>query len=448
MIKDGKISNWGNYPVRKSKIGEFDYVDDIKQFVSDHNKLIVRGNGRCYGDSSLNDIVLSQLAYDKIIELNRKEAIITCQSGVLLSDILDVTVKYGLFLPVTPGTKFITVGGAVAADVHGKNHHVEGCFSDHVLWMTVLLEDGSVAKCSKDDNPELFYATSGGMGLTGVILEVCFRLKPINSAYIRQESIKAKNLDEVMKLFEDSENWTYTVAWINCLAKGKSQGRSILMRGEHADVDELPKKCKNRPLELKKKLQLNIPLNFPNFTLNKWSIKAFNFLFYNKQFKKVLKNIIDYNSFFYPLDAIANWNRMYGSRGFTQYQFVLPKENSSEGLKEILTRISKSGKGSFLAVLKLFGKPNDNAMLSFPREGYTLALDFRIEKGLFKLLDELDEIVIKYGGRHYLAKDVRMTANTFSESYLDKIEQFENVVNKFNKGKFESIQTKRLKING
>lgn len=399
------IANWGNYPRIKADIYNPGSIHEVQALVASHDNLLARGNGRCYGDSALNDTLVSMLGFNKFLDFNESDQIIECQSGVLLSDILDFTVPRGFFLSVTPGTKLITVGGAIASDVHGKNHHVDGCFSNCVISFHIINQEGKLINCSREENSELFWNTAGGMGLTGIIIDARLKLKPVESAYIRQEKIKARNLDEIMDLFEMSEKWTYSVAWIDCLKKGEMQGRSIMMRGEHALKNELSTKLQKNPLHVKKKPKLNVPFMFPSWILNSFTVKAFNFLFYNKQLKKEVHNIIDYDTFFYPLDSINNWNRIYGKSGFSQYQFVFPKNVSKNALKEILTKISDHNLGSFLVVLKLFGKNEPLAKWSFPMEGYTLALDFKIQKGLRELINELDEIVLKYGGHLYLTKD-------------------------------------------
>lgn len=401
--KKTKLFNWGNFPKIDGKLYEPKNVKQVSQLVNDSDTLSVRGNGRCYGDANLNVNSLDTKRLNKFISFDRESGVIRCESGVLLSQILEVSVSAGFFLPVTPGTKFVSVGGALAADVHGKNHHLEGCFSDHVLSFMLLEENGEINKITKDDS--LFWMTAGGMGLTGVILEVTFQLKPIESAFIKHEAIKAKNLDEIFSLFEESLDWTYTVAWIDCLQKGSNKGRSILFRGEHALRSELPEKRKKKPFFVEEKKKKSVPFDFPNFVLNTLSVKAFNFFYYNKQFKKHIRNVIDYDVFFYPLDSILMWNRIYGKKGFIQYQFVIPKKKGKEGMTEILEVIQNSGQGSFLAVLKLFGENNPKAVNSFPIEGYTLALDFKMTPTLPTLVKILDKKVEKYGGRIYRAKD-------------------------------------------
>lgn len=441
-----KISDWGNYPVIEAEVGGFDSEGQLRTQLERPGAVIAFGNGRSYGDASLQSTILLTRRFNKFLSFDEASGTLSCQSGVLLSEILDVFVPRGWFLPVTPGTKLITVGGAIAADVHGKNHHVDGSFGRHILSMDVMRNDGSVITCSSMENAEFFKITVGGMGLTGMILNATFRLKKIETAYIREETVRAANLDEIMDGFEASGNWTYSVAWIDCLAKGDQLGRSIMMRGEHAAKAELVSPAhKQAPLNPRKGLQLGVPINFPNFALNHWTMQAFNFAYYNKCRPGTHKSTIDYNAFFYPLDAIDNWNRIYGKRGFTQYQFVIPKAAGREGMRTILQRITDSGLGSFLAVLKLFGE--QESFMSFPMAGYTLALDFPISLKAMDLFKELDAMVADYGGRLYLAKDSRMDAEMFSKTYPNA-DEFRQAIALLNKGntKFESLLSKRIGI--
>ena len=437
------IANWGNYPVIESDEKSFLFSEQLTQTLTETDHVIARGNGRCYGDASLEKNTISTLKYDKILSFDTEKGIFECQSGITLDKVLEVIVPKGWFLPVTPGTKFITIGGAVASDVHGKNHHVDGAFSAHVLEMDVLLADGTTVTCSSSLYSDLFWATCGGMGLTGIITRVKFDLKKIESSYIKQKQVKAENLEEVIRLFDEYKHYTYSVAWIDCLQKGKDFGRSILILGEHAQLEDLPPAKKAAPLALPKKKQFTFPFTLPSFVLNQFTVKAFNFLYYGKNFKREINNVVSYEPFFYPLDAVLHWNRGYGKKGFVQYQFVLPLE-SKAGLVEILKRISDEGLGSFLAVLKVFGKQDD--LISFPKEGYTLALDFPVRDGLFAFLDELDEIVLKYGGRLYLSKDARMRPDIFWRSY-ENAQRFVDIVKKYNPGfRINSIQARRLNI--
>lgn len=436
-----QIANWGNYPAMESEEKSFAFEDQLKEVIKGEGSFIPRGNGRCYGDASLADVTVSTLKYDKILSFDTVNGILECQSGITLDQVLEVIVPKGWFLPVTPGTKFITVGGAVASDVHGKNHHVDGCFSHHVLEMDVVVGNGEMITCSPTRYTDLFEATCGGMGLTGVITRVKFDLKKIETSYIRQKQIKAKNLDEVLQLFDEYKHYTYSVAWIDCLKKGKGFGRSILILGEHATMNDLNEKKKQDPLKLPKKKQITFPFNLPWWILNTLTVKAFNFAYYNKNTRREINNVVSYEPFFYPLDAILHWNRGYGKKGFVQYQFVLPLE-AKDGLIEIMNRISNAGMGSFLAVLKIFGK--QDSLISFPKEGYTLALDFPVRKGLMEFLDELDKIVLKYGGRLYMSKDARMKPQVLEDGY-PTLQQFKNIVNKYNPNqKLRSVQSDRL----
>ncbi|HUX84420.1 MAG TPA: FAD-binding oxidoreductase [Chitinophagaceae bacterium] len=436
-----KIANWGNYPVVISEEQSFTLEEEARASLEGMDSVIGRGNGRCYGDASLGDTTFGTLKFDKVLSFDRGQGIFTCESGITLDQILKIIVPSGWFLPVTPGTKFITVGGAVASDVHGKNHHVDGAFSNHVVSMDILVASGKVLTCSGSLLPDLFEATCGGMGLTGLILRVSFRLKKIESSYIRQKQIKATNLDHVLSLFEQYRHYTYSVAWIDCLKKGNHFGRSILILGEHATRSELSPSQTRDPLKLPRQTQFVFPFTMPSFVLNPITVKAFNFLVYNKNFMPEMDSVVSYEPFFYPLDSFLHWNRAYGKAGFVQYQFVLPFE-SKTALIEIMTKISDQGMGSFLTVLKTFGP--QQSIISFPMEGYTLAMDFPVRRGLFAFLDQLDRIVLEHGGRIYLSKDARMSPEVFWNSYRDA-DRFMEIVRRYNpEYKFRSMQSDRL----
>src|SRR5574343_432804 len=423
-----KIANWGNYPVVESDEQFFSWEDQLTDLLKDPTPFIPRGNGRCYGDASLAPRTISTGKFNKILSFDKVNGIFECQSGLTLDHILTVIVPAGWFLPVTPGTKFISVGGAVGSDVHGKNHHVDGSFSNHIIEMEIIIGTGEKKVCSPDLLPDLFEATCGGMGLTGLITRVKFRLKKIATSYIKQKQIKARNLEHIIELFEEYKHYTYSVAWIDCLKKGNHFGRSILILGEHAELNELPEKFRNEPLRLPPGKQITFPFNLPSFVLNSFTVKLFNMLYYGKNLKPVIDNVVSYEPFFYPLDAVLHWNRGYGKKGFVQYQFVLPM-SARQGLVEILHRISDKGLGSFLAVLKVFGK--QESMISFPKEGYTLALDIPVRDGLFEVLDELDQLVLKHGGRLYMSKDARMKASVLEAGY-PRLNEFKSIVRKYN----------------
>ncbi len=437
------ITNWNNYPVKNAELLFFDSLPELRDQVTTHAPLIARGLGRCYGDASLQDTILATVKYDKAVSFDKSEGVFECQSGLSLDEVLKIIVPRGWFLPVTPGTKFITVGGAIASDIHGKNHHIDGSFSNHVLGMQLMLADGSLVSCGPTDNVDLFRATCGGMGLTGVILRVRFKLKKIESSYIIQKQVKASSLDELLEHFENYKYSTYSVAWIDCLKKGRHFGRSILMLGEHANLEDLSSRQSKNPLATHGDPRLGMPFNLPSFVLNKFSVKAFNTLYYRKNVRPIQENVVHYDPYFYPLDFIHSWNRMYGRKGFVQYQFVVPMD-AVEGLVQIMTRISRRNMGSFLTVLKVFG-PQDS-LISFPMKGYTLALDFPVEDGLFDFLDELDALVADHGGRVYLTKDARMNASFFKESYPG-YEEFVKIVRQYDpEGKFNSMLADRLSI--
>ena len=439
-----KLANWNNYPVIEAEVRSFQYKEELQEAMQASDSLIARGNGRCYGDASLANKVLSTLQYKHIHSFDAQQGVLFCEAGVLLDDILQLIVPKGWFLPVTPGTSYITVGGAVASDVHGKNHHKEGSFSKHVVELELLSASGEMLRCSPQEKPALFAATCGGMGLTGLISRVRFRLKKIESAYIKQRAIKAPNIDTIFRLFEENESYTYSVAWIDCLQKGRTLGRSHLLLGEHAGREELSASQQKKPLALPRSRKLSIPFSFPSFTLNPVTVQAFNFAYYHKMFQQEKESVLSYDPYFYPLDSVLHWNRIYGKAGFVQYQFVLPMEGSREGLIQILEKINQRKMGSFLAVLKLFGE--QESLISFPMRGYTLALDFPIRKGLFRFLNELDEIVLRYGGRLYLSKDARMKPELFWQGY-PQAQKFVDIVKEYNpEGKFNSLLAKRLNI--
>ena len=427
---------WGNYPKIECNRYQFKTPNQLRDILKSKAPLIPYGNGRSYGDSALASNIIETRQRDYFLDFDESRGLLSVESGVLLSEILEHFIPRGWFLQVTPGTKLITVGGAIASDVHGKNHHKVGCFSSCVEEFDIMLPSGEVVTCSPKDTPTLWRATCGGQGLTGVILNAKIYLKRINSKYIKQTTIKTANLKETFEAFEEYSYMPYSVAWIDCLAKGEDIGRSLLMVGDFDSDGELDYRLKDTK---------TIPIDFPTFALNSWSVKAFNMLYYGKVKEKISNQRVDIDTFFYPLDAINHWNRIYGKKGFTQYQFILPKESSFEGLQKILKAISDSGKGSFLAVLKLYGKANSN-WLSFPMEGYSLALDFKIEDGLFELLDRLDKIVIEYGGRIYLTKDARVSKEVFEKGYpdIDKFREFREK-NRMQEV-FESLQSKRVGI--
>ena len=405
---------------------------------------IARGNGRSYGDSSLApDCTVSMRRLDRLLAFDSTTGTLTCEGGASLADIIDTFVPRGWFPPVTPGTKFVTIGGMIASDVHGKNHHLAGSFCDHVLSFELAMGNGNVLHCSRTENRELFAATCGGMGLTGVILRATFRLIPIATSRILQTTIRAPDLASAMALFETYREAPYSVAWIDCFASGANLGRSVVIVGEHAAAENLEASDRAQPYARKPRSARRFPFDLPGFALNRMAVSAFNALYYRVQRPGI--SVVDLESYFYPLDAVHDWNRLYGRRGFVQYQCVLPLEASREGLTQLLTEIARAGEGSFLGVLKRLG-PKSFGYLSFPLDGYTLALDFAARPATFGLLTRLDGIVASHGGRIYLTKDARATARVIASGYPE-IDAFRAVRRRYGLDRrFESLQSRRLEL--
>jgi FAD/FMN-containing dehydrogenase len=429
-----RLSGWGRYPFVDAECSQPGERAEARAVLSHGPALIPYGLGRSYGDSALGPRVVQSARLDKFLAFDPATGVLKAQAGVSLDEILRVFVPQGWFVYGTPGTKFVTLGGAVASDVHGKGHHSEGCFSQALVGFNLMLADGEIRHCSPTENAALFHATCGGMGLTGLILDVSVRLKPIRSAFIRQTTYKAASLDQAFEDVEATASAPYSVAWVDCLATGKSLGRSILTVGDFMDDGDL------RPHRGPK---LSVP-ELPITMAQPWTNRAFNECVYHLNLKsRGDVNRVHYQKFFYPLDVVNDWNRLYGKGGFTQHQFVIPKAAGLKGMRPLLEMIAQSGKGSALAVLKATGPANAN-LLSFPIEGYSLALDFKLEDGLFDLLDELDARVLGLGGRMYLTKDVHMSAATFQKSYprwqdFQKIRQDAGAI-----GRFASLQSQRI----
>jgi FAD/FMN-containing dehydrogenase len=382
------------------------------------------GNARSYGDSCLNDdgILLATRGLDRFIAFDPATGVLTCEAGVLFAEILDLVVPQGWFLPVTPGTRFVTVGGAIGNDVHGKNHHRCGSLGHHVLAFELLRTDGSRRRCSPEQNTDWFDATIGGLGLTGVITWATIQLRRIASPWMSTESHRFGNLDTFFALSMSSDrDYEYTVSWIDCAARGNALGRGLFSRGNHA-----PARPDRRPAASTRRL--SVPATPPVSLVNSLSLRIFNQLYYHRQRRPVAHATTHYEPFFYPLDSIAHWNRMYGPRGFLQYQCVVPPENARAAMEILIRSIAASGGGSFLAVLKQFGDRPSRGMLSFPRPGTTLALDFPNHgTTTFALLDRLDAIVSEAGGAVYPAKDARMSGERF-RSYFPRWEAFSKFI--------------------
>ncbi len=413
------LAGWGRYPLSESDVYRPDKIAELQAVVTaDSTSLIARGAGRAYGDAALNDQnrVVDLTRLNRMLSFDAASGLLRCEAGVTIAELIDVFLPRGFFPPVTPGTRFVTLGGSVAADVHGKNHHRDSSLASHVTSFDLMVASGEVFRCSREETSDLFWATVGGMGLTGVILELELRMRRVESAYLDGELIRARNIDAAIEAFERTDaQYGYSVAWIDCNSGKSALGRSVLNLGNFATLEQLPRNLAQNPLNTMPKLSPLVPFDFPGFALNSLSVRAFNALIWAFNRDQAAHTIFDWESFFYPLDSIRNWNRIYGKRGFVQYQCVWPPTESRAGLVEVLEAIARSRRGSFLAVLKKFGA--QDGLLSFPMPGYTLALDFPVTDGLLEFLDSLDVMVLKRGGRVYLAKDARLSPETFRAMY-------------------------------
>ncbi len=432
------VANWNNYPRINARLWEFRTENEACKLLDSLSRCIPRGLGRSYGDCSLEKNIISTPCFKRFIALDQKQGILECEAGISLDQILKLIIPRGLFLPVTPGTRYVTLGGAIASDVHGKNHHLHGTFGRHVLSLLLLTPGGEIVDCSREKNAELFHAVCGGMGLLGLILSARIRLMPIQSAHIRQITIPAENLEHLMELFEVHRQSTYSVAWIDFLGRGRNFGRGLFMLGEHCLSGEVT--CKE--LSRQKKSGINIPFFMPGWIMNKQGVRAFNHLYHLRGKSGTGCSFPDLDDFFYPLDKVHNWNRFYGRKGFLQYQFVLPKEQSRPGLEKIQAHVQASRLLPYLAVLKLLGP--QAGPLSFPFQGYTLALDFPIKPGLSAMLSALDRLVHNLGGRIYLAKDARMSKHDFLKGYPESGRFLELKYKHDPENKMASLQSERL----
>jgi FAD/FMN-containing dehydrogenase len=407
------VSGWGRFPVVDTEMLR------PRSFAAVGGALapgaIARGNGRAYGDAAIGAArTIAMTGFDRVRSFDPATGRLRLEAGVLLSDIIETFGPRG-FLPfVVPGTRFVTVGGAIAADVHGKNHHCEGGFGRYVDSILLRTGQGDTIEASREQNPDAFFATIGGMGLTGIILEATMRLRPVETGWIRERVISAADLDAAMRALDAGDSATYSVAWIDCVARGGDLGRSLIYLGEHARADELETGADRFPAG--KAPGLAVPIDLPSITLNQYSVRAFNELYYRMGARRAgSHHVVSLYPYFFPLDSIGAWNRIYGRRGFLQHQCVIPHERARAVLGDILDRVSRRGDASFLAVLKKLGE--GDGLLSFPLPGYTLALDVPLKGDILDFLDEIDRLVVAAGGRLYLAKDARQSRATFESGY-------------------------------
>ncbi|WP_374089067.1 FAD-dependent oxidoreductase [Methylomicrobium lacus] len=413
------VSSWGRQGRWEHEVRHLTDRHQVADQLKNSRPGLAYGMGRSYGDACLNPdgVLWKTTGLDRFISLDENLGRLVCEAGVLLRDIQRLMIPRGWILPVTPGTQLITVGGAIANDVHGKNHHVSGSFGNHVQRIKLTRTDGTTIECGPDLRMDWFAATVGGLGLTGVITETEIQLRRVAGPWLTTETVPYDNLDQFFRLADDSEaDWEHTVSWIDCLAG--EEGRGLFMRGNPTDI---------APYSEPHGRKLTMPFAPPISIVNRLTLRPLNLAYYNLNKWKAGSRIVHYAPFFYPLDNLQDWNRMYGPKGFFQYQSVIPRKVGHDAVRAMLREIAKSGEGSFLAVLKTFGDRQSLGMMSFPQPGVTLALDFpnRGERTL-KLFARLDVIVREAGGRIYLAKDARMPRDLFEAGYpnLSKFLQY------------------------
>jgi FAD/FMN-containing dehydrogenase len=396
--QNGLISGWGRTAVRGREL----FSEDLRRLTRDVP--LSRGLGRSYGDASLpppsRPVAANTTLADRILAFDPETLLLRAEAGLSLAGLHRVLMPRGYFTPVSPGTQFVTLGGAVASDVHGKSHHVTGCFGAHVKSLTLRVADGRILRCSREVEPELFRATLGGMGLTGHMLEVEFTMQRVPSPWILQESERIPNIDAFLQALDDAARvWPFTVGWIDCLARGGGMGRGLLFKGRWATAPEAGGRPFPAPLR-----RPSVPLEMPDFVLSRPTVQAFNEVLYRRHVPRVKRGIVHYEAFWYPLDAIGHWNKLYGRRGLTQYQCVIPRAAGAKGVRAFLELLTSRGGASFLAVIKDCGAQGEG-LLSFPMSGTSIALDVAIRDDTQQLVDALNERVLAEGGRVYLAKD-------------------------------------------
>lgn len=442
------LSGWGRFPVldcvhyrpeKRREVGELLCFGPEAHYIP-------RGMGASYGDNAVNEGggVLDLTRLDRILAFDPETGVLECEAGLTLKTLFEVFLPRGWFVPVTPGTRFVSVGGCIANDVHGKNHHSEGSFADYVDELTLLTGTGEVLTCSRELHPDVFWATQGGVGLTGVILTVKMRLKAVETAYVRVDNRPMRDLEEALTVMEATdEHYMYSVTWIDCLARGRNLGRSVLMQGNPCLLEDLPASVPD-PHAIPWKPSLTVPFDFPAGLVNRFTIGLMNEVFYRVNPEK-LDKLAHFGSYFYPLDMISHWNRAYGRRGFLQFQVTFPFETAHEGLRDLLEALARRGAASFLAVLKRFGDAGEG-WLSYPFPGFILALDVPWRPGLVEFLQGLEPDLLSRGGRLYLAKDSCMTPAAFREMY-PRWREFRDLVRRLDpEGRLSSSQARRLGI--
>ncbi len=449
MVADRQVlSGWGGTAPSSALLEAVDPTTVAEAIRSSNGRgVIARGLGRSYGDAAQNagGLVVEFGHTSDHIVLDRDASTATVSAGVSLDVLMRALIPHGYFVPVTPGTRFVSIGGAIAADIHGKNHHVDGSFGSSVLSLDLVDGTGETRTLDPVTTPREFWATVGGMGLTGVIVAATITMRRVETSRMTVDTERAANLDELLTIMADTDDrYTYSVAWIDLLTRGRAMGRSVLTRGEHATVDELKPRQRRHPLDFDPGQLLAAPDLIPTSLIGPLSIRAFNEVWFRKAPKVRRGEITSLGGFFHPLDGVGAWNRLYGPRGFLQYQFVVPF-GAEDVLREAVDRITSAGHASFLAVLKRFGSGNAGP-LSFPIPGWTLALDLPADQSLAPMLDRLDDLVVSAGGRVYLAKDSRASASTIAAMY-PRLDEFKAVRDEMDPGRrFTSDLARRLNL--
>ncbi|MGD8810171.1 MAG: FAD-binding oxidoreductase [Gammaproteobacteria bacterium] len=441
-VNELEISGWGRLPRATARVVRPERLTAAVEAVKARPEggLVARGGGRSYGDAALNDggHVLLTRRLDRILAFDREEAQLVSEPGVTIAELQSFLVPLGFTLPAVPGTGFATLGGAVANDVHGKNHDRHGSLGDHLQWFDLLTADGAFRRVSAADEPDLFAATIGGIGLTGILMTICVSVLPCPSNAVRVTEMRADDLDHFLTLLaQHRDRETYSVGWIDTLARGARFGRGIL---EVAEPSE-------RPVEARPPRSLRVPMDMPGFVLNRWSISAMNAWYYSRVPSFGRDRVVPLETFFHPLDSVLDWNRMYGRAGFRQFQCVIPDDRAPVGIRCLLEAVTESRAGSFLAVLKTMGGEG-RGHLSFPMRGFTLALDFPARAGLDALMGQLEAITLEHGGRVYLAKDSCLSPEGFARMY-PKLPELRQTLDRVDPDRlFVSDMARRLDIRG
>lgn len=441
------VTGWGNVVSKVNHVMRPEKYADIRNILKQKSLLLTRGQGCSYNDSAISEYYLiSSQRLNKIICFDNKKGTITCEAGVTIAEILDIIIDNGWFFPTIPGTKKISIGGAIAHNIHGKNQYKHGEIINHINSITIMLDKGDIVTTNRQDNKDLFYATCGGLGLTGVILYAEIQLLPIKSKQLKSYTKSVKNIHEMISLFQEYylKNSDYMIGWLDHFATNNNIGRGVFEAANH--FVQKNEEDQSNHYSYKSKKTLNIPFFAPSYLLNKYNMAIYNMIRFHRYHQHMVEEIINFDSFFHPLDSIDNWNRLYGKRGFYQYQFLIPEhDNVSYNIADILKFIKDNKAFSYLAVIKYHR--HDNALLSFSDNGYSIAMDFPNTKQIRSFLPILTKKIIAYDGKVYLAKDSFLTAYDFKKMYHEQYNSFIDYIKKFNPNyKFQSLLSNRLAI--